>query len=152
MIATEIEQIEQHATKIKNGEHDRVFPGMPLSMSRAMVAGDAIAQGDLLLVVHDAIPNEYVKIEHPQDADRQLVPGNTVGARHCLDSLEGIVLYRPTKWDEESFDGPFFQTTQERVVMHPTHGSVTVPGGMTIGCHYQKEFDAIQMRERRARD
>lgn len=149
---TEIEQIQRHAEAIRNGEYDKIGPGIPLRMSNALFVGEGVAQGDLNLIVADGVPSSYVRIEKPKAIDRQLVPGNTVGAKHCLDSLAGVKLYRPAQWTAESMDGPCIVTTKERVVLHPTHGAVTIPAGMTVVCHYQREFDAEQRRERRARD
>lgn len=149
---TAIEQIEKHAERIRSGEHDKIGPGIPLRMSDALSVGEGVAQGDLMLIVANAIPSGYVRITSPNAIDKQLVPGNTVGAKHCLDSLAGVKLYRPAEWTEESIDGPCIVTTKERTVLHPTHGAVKIPAGMTVVCHYQREFDAEQRRERRARD
>lgn len=149
---TEIEQIQKHAELIKNGEHDKIGPGIPLTISTALKSGEGVAQGDLMLIVADSVPLGYGRIKRPKKLDMQLVPGNTVGAKHCLDSLKGVTLYRPANWNSESMDGPCIVTTVERTVLHPTHGAVTIPAGMTIVCHYQREFDAEQKRERRARD
>jgi len=149
---TEIEQIQKHAESIKNGEHDKIGPGVPLTMSPALTAGEGVAQGDLNLIVADKVPSGYQKISKPKAIDKKLVPGNTVGAKHCLDALAGVTLYRPAVWTEESMDGPCIVTTKERTVLHPTHGAVTIPAGMTIVCHYQREYDAEQARERRAMD
>ena len=149
---SEIEQIQKHAESIKNGEHEKIGPGIPISMSHALVAGEGVAQGDLMLIVADCVPDGYQKASEPKTIDKQLVPGNTVGAKHCLDSLSGVSLYRPENWTEESMDGPCIVTTKERTILHPTHGSVTIPAGMTVVCHYQREWDREQMRERRARD
>ena len=149
---SEIEVIQQHAESIRNREHDKIGPGVPTAMSPALVPGEAIAQGDLLLVVADKIPKGYKKINKPSDQDRQLVPGNTVGAKHCLDSLQGVVMYRSPDWGPEQLEGPYLQLTQDRKILHPTHGEVTIPAGMEIHCRYDREFDAEQQRERRAAD
>ena len=151
MKSSVIEKIQKHAEKIRNGEHDKIGPGVPVTMSNALVAGEGVAQGDLNIIVADAVPRDYVLIEK-QSNDKQLVPGNTVGAKHCLDSLSGVNLYRPEKWSEESLDGPCLVLTQERTILHPTHGAVTVPAGMTVVCHYQREWDRELANERRARD
>jgi len=149
---TEIEQIQRHAEAIKNGQHDKIGPGVPLTISRALTAGEGVAQGDLMLIVADKIPDGYERIKRPKEIDKQLVPGNTVGAKHCLDSTVGVKLYRPANWTEASMDGPCIVTTKERTVLHPTHGAVVIPADMIVVCYYQREFDAEQQRERRARD
>jgi len=152
MKSSVIEKIQKHAAKIRNGEHDKIGPGVPVTMSNALVAGEGVAQGDLNIIVADSVPSGYVLIEKPKSQDKQLVPGNTVGAKHCLDSLDGVTLYRPKQWTEESLDGPCLVLTQERTVLHPTHGAVTIPAGMTVVCHYQREWDRELANERRARD
>lgn len=152
MKSSVIENIQKHAEKIRNGEHDKIGPGVPVTMSIALMANEGVAQGDLNIIVADKVPERYVRIENPSGSDKQLVPGNTVGAKHCLDSLDGVTLYRPQRWTEESLDGPCLVLTQERTILHPTHGAVTVPAGMTVVCHYQREWDRELANERRARD
>jgi hypothetical protein len=146
---TAIEKIQEHATRIKNGEHDKIGPGKPVTMSNALVAGEGVAQGDLMLIVVDSVPKGF---ELRQEPSVQLVPGNTVGAKHCLDSLDGVELFYPEEWSEESLVGPVMRLSQERTVLHPTHGAVTIPGGMLVGCFYQREWDREVAAERRARD
>jgi len=149
---SEIEQIQAHAEAIRNGEHDKIGPGVPIAMSPALVPGEAIAQGDLLLVVAEKVPAGYKLVKNPTEQDRQLVPGNTVGAKHCLDSLAGVTMHRSPEWGPEQLEGPFLQLTQDRKILHPTHGEVTIPAGMSVHCRYDREFDAEQQRERRAAD
>jgi hypothetical protein len=147
-----IDRILAHADAIASGNVRGVGPGTPQSFTPACVTGDAIRQGDLYLIVTDQVPDDYAKVGRPKNADRQLVPGNTEGAKHCLDSLDGIALWRPRTWDEESLQGPCLVVTEERKVLHPVHGPVTIPPGLTIVCQYQREWDKEQAKERRARD
>lgn len=147
-----ITMIIEHAEKIRSGEHDRIGPGRPVTMSTALQAGECVAQGDLYLVVIDRVPVGHTKLKCPTASDRQLVPGNTEGAKHCLDSLDGVTIYRRDDWGPESLNGPVLRTSSERVVEHPKHGHVTIPAGMLVACHYQREWDAEQARERRSAD
>lgn len=147
-----IQELERHAALIRDGKHDRIGPGVPVQMSPALEPGEGVAQGDLYLIVESRVPEDYVEVLQPQDSDRQLVPGQTVGAKHCLDSLEGVKMYRPNLWSSESLEGPHLVLSQDRVVLHPTHGAVTIPAGMSVTCYYQREYDAEQKRERRALD
>lgn len=151
-VLTEIEKIQRHAKKIASGKDLKVKPGQPERFTAAATENDCIVQGDLYIVVALKAPSGYVRINKPKDADRQLVPGNTQGAKHCLDSLAGVELWRPKNWTEESLEGPFLRLSQERTILHPTHGAVTIPAGMSVQCHYQKEWDREQAKERRARD
>jgi hypothetical protein len=146
-----IREITTHAKAIREGREE-VKPGMPANFTAASQAGDGVWQGDLGLEIVDAVPDGYVNVKRPKAADRKLVPGITEGSRHTLDSLDGVKLFRPEKWDEESLAGPCFVLTEERTVLHPTHGPVTIPAGFTVLCRYQREWDKIQQQERRARD
>ena len=149
-----IEAIQQHAAAIKNGEHDKIGPGRPTNMSPALMNGEAVAQGDLILIVRSEVPEGYQEVESPTELDQQLVPGDTTGARHCLDSLDGVTLYRPKSWgtDKWSLRGPYMRLTHDRAVMHPTHGAVHIPAGMSVECRYAREFDLEQAAARRAAD
>ncbi|MGB1274899.1 MAG: hypothetical protein ACPG77_04040 [Nannocystaceae bacterium] len=130
---------------------ENVEPGQPVEMSVAAVPGDGIWQGDLGLEVLASVPADCKLAPKPSP---QLVPGNTRGARHCLDSLEGVEVYLPPNWgqDENNLRGPVLVLSESRTVEHPTHGDVTIPAGFTIGCCYQREWDAVQRAERRAAD
>src|SRR5687767_13632721 len=99
---TAIEKLQRATKKIANGNDPKVKPGQPERFTEACTAGDAIRQGDLYLVLAEAVPSGYEQVATPKDADRQLVPGNTVGAKHCLDSLDGVELWRPAQWTEET--------------------------------------------------
>jgi hypothetical protein len=152
-----IGRLSKHVDQINAGEIEGVCPGQPTSFTAACTAGDAIAQGDLNLVITSGkIPEDYVKVEftgQATDAQHlQLVPGNTQGAKHCLDSLDGVTMWRPAKWDMESLVGPILKLTKDRTVLHPTHGAVTMLAGTTVHCRYQREWEKEEAKERRARD
>ena len=144
-----IEQIQQHAQSIARGD-EQVKPGQPVSFTDACTVNDAIAQGDFILVVaEDVVPAGYSLMKNPS---LQLVPGNNVGSKHCLDSLEGVEVYLPEGYSEESLKGPFLRLSQDRVVTHPVHGDVSIPAGFAVNCIYQREYDSELAAERRARD
>lgn len=144
-----IELIETHAQKIKAGEIENVCPGMPVAFTRACQAGDVIRQGDLYLEIVDEVPGDYILCKKPLV---QLVPGNTQGSRHCLDGLRGVKMYLPKEWNEESLQGPCLVLTEDREVLHPVHGAVSIPSGFTVLCSYQREYDKELKKERRTRD
>lgn len=152
MTTQTIDRIEQHVARSRESKDPAVMPGRPERFTDAAQAGDVIAQGDLYLMIVDGVPADYKRVPKAKTIDRQLVPGNTIGARHCLDSLVGVALYRPEKWDGEDLRGPCLVLTKERTILHPTHGDVTIPAGFTVLCGYQPEFDAEERKERRARD
>lgn len=141
--------------KTMDGDLDRCRPGEPARMD-AIAPGQGVWQGDLGLKVVEEPPADYEPVDSLTDADAQLVPGNTQGARHRLSSLDGVTMWKPRGWGtaetDQSLAGPCFRTEQEVTVLHPTHGPVVVPAGMTILCGYQREFDSEQQRERRNAD
>lgn len=146
-----VSTIEKTMTRMQS-HLESVCPGEAFTLSDAADVGDGVWQGDLGIEIVAAVPDEYVQVKNPMAADKQLVPGNTQGSRHCLDSLRGVTIYRPAKWDAESLQGPCLVLAQARTITHPTHGDVIIPAGRTVLCRYQREFDAEQKRERRARD
>ncbi len=144
-----IQKIVNHAEKISKGEIKTVMPGKELSFSPACTVNDRIWQGDLGLTISDCVPEGYELAKKPS---LQLVKGNNVGAKHCLDSLDGVEMYTPIGWNEESLAGPYLKLTQDRTVMHPKHGDVNMNAGTEIHCTYQRERDNELARDRRARD
>ena len=62
-------------------------------------------------------------------------------------------MYMPARWDDESLQGPILVLSEDRTVLHPTHGSVVMLAGTTVECRYQREHDKEMAREeRRNRD
>lgn len=149
----EIEKITRHAKRIASGK-DAVKPGQPISITEAWSVGDCARQGDLYIDVIEspcACPSGFVAV-NVTDKDRQLVPGNTEGAKHVLANLDGVTMYRPENWNEESLVGPILVFGKPNTIKHPTHGHVHIPAGFAVACNYQVEFDAQQRRKMRARD
>lgn len=145
-----IERLQRHAKKIASGEHEKVKPGMEFRLTEAAAAGDGVWQGDLgLEVAAGRPPKGYVKTIRPH---LKLVPGQTDGAKHCLDSTDGVEMWVPTEWTEDSLVGPFMRFSAERTITHPVHGPVVIPAGLSILCRYQREWDRELAKERRARD
>lgn len=131
----------------------KVSPGQPLAFTGAENDGDTLPQGDLYLVWRewDAAPEGYALRE---GGSVQLVPDNTVGAKHCLDSLDGVAVFDPPGYGPgyESLAGPVLVTEKEARISHPTHGPVTIPAGSVVECRYQANYDEQLKRERRALD
>ena len=148
--AAAIGRIERHARKIARGEYESVRPGQPFRISEAATVGDGVAQGDLDLILVAAPPADYVRLDRPSV---QLVPGNTEGSRHCLDGLAGVEMWAPPGWPGVAEEmGPCLRLSEERTVLHPKHGDVTIPAGSVVLCVYQREWDAMQARSRRNAD
>lgn len=151
-MVTTIERIERHAKRIAGGKA-KVHPGQPHRISEAASVGDGVWQGDLGIEIVAKVPADYVRVKNPKASELQLVPGNTEGAKHCLDSCDGVVMHRPKGWpNAESLVGPCLTLTKERTILHPKHGNVTIPAGFTVLCRYQREYDAELKRERRNAD
>jgi hypothetical protein len=153
-IMSQAEAVLATVQSIREGTHERIRMGAPERFSEAASVGDYGDQGDLRLTIVESTPSGFVFVKKPKAIDRQLVPGNTEGAKHCLDSLDGVELNRPAEWgpDYVGLLGPCLKLTKERTIQHPTHGDVTIPAGFTIQCRYQREWDAEQRRERRNAD
>lgn len=159
MSLTTIEKIQRTVSRIANGKDLRVKPGQVERFSDAVADGDYIRQGDLYLIAAERggefswdrylKSRGYTKIAKPS---KQLVPGQTEGARHSLDSLDGVELWLPSEWNEDSLLGPFLRLKNNRTILHPVHGAVEVMAGMSLLCAYQREWDREQAKERRARD
>lgn len=155
MATCTIEKVLNHAQRIKAGEHDTIKPGQPFRIPDAWMPGDCGAQGDLIIVVidkKDLTKDGYKLVNKPKEADRQLVPGNTEGAKHCLDSLDGVKIYRRDDWGPDSLDGPKLLCEVERVIEHPTHGAWTISAGTAIKLEYARERDALLKLARRNAD
>jgi hypothetical protein len=151
VIKNAIEEIQSFVKRVANNQ-EAVKPGTPVRFTEASTVRDRIWQGDLALTVVASVPKDYKKVEKLSEVNRQLVVGNTEGAKHCLKSLNGVDVYLPPVWNEESLKGPVLVCNSETTVLHPTHGDVTVPAGFIIECTYQREYDKELERERRARD
>lgn len=148
-----IDEIVDHANDIAGGKA-KVHPGQPTSFPEAASVNDEIWQGDLGIVVIEKVPTQYSLIAQPSEQDKQLVPGNTEGAKHCLDSFMGVEIYRHGDWGQnyEGLEGPVLKLKEERTIEHPKHGNVTIPAGFIVQCRYQREWDSELARERRNAD
>lgn len=117
--------LQKHAERIKNDDEHRV---------ETMSPGDAWAQGDLLLLCLDKVPDGAVPLGDPSE---QLAPGDTQGSRHCLAALERITIYRLA--GATPLDGPVIDAPDGCRVNHPEHGDVTLPPGV-YGIVYQRAY------------
>jgi hypothetical protein len=83
---------------------------------------------------------KYLEAGSSVEPTAQLVQGNTEGAKHCLDSLDGVQMAIPNIWDSlTGLRGPMFRLEESRTVLHPVHGDVTIPAGFCIQVWYQRE-------------
>lgn len=142
-VETALKKLEDKREAISRGD-SKVAPGEPIHITEAFAPGDGVAQGDLYFEVLEDIPKGYELQEKPA---LQLVPGNSVGSKHWLESLEGVeVFYRKgfSLTNLEEVDGPVLRFRQPGKVTHPTHGPVHCPAGMIVALYYQVEFEKDQ--------
>lgn len=142
-----IEEIQEHNESVKSGK-GKVAPGQLLKFSDACTENDTIWQGDLAIVISKNKEAGFIRLDNPT---AQLVPGNNIGAKHCMDTTN-VVMYVPSDWSEESLIGPWVKPNVELKIEHPVHGDVVIPAGMSFQCYYQKEWSKEEQKERRARD
>ena len=82
---------------------------------------DEWRQGDVRVI---RLPDDFDIEEHCillKEIPIQLAPGNTLGSRHCLDSIEGVTAYKLIA--ANNIDGPVLQLSETRSVIHPEHGN-----------------------------
>lgn len=130
-----MEQIEVAARA--KAKPDRVRYG-------SLAVGDKHWQGDVCLQRLGGNPVPMLGLKPIKKPQLQLAPGNTQGSRHCLDSLDGILLY--TKPNPTPLDGPVIHADREFTVLHPEHGHVTLPAGdyaVTYQRQYAEELRAV---------
>lgn len=152
-IVEAFDKLEDYAAKMRSGDAP-VYPGMPLEFTEASTVGDRICQGDFQLTFRGftdegvSVPDGFELKQNQQ----QLVPGNTIGAKHCVDNCSTCETHFPKGWSGESLQGPYIVTKETTKINHPKHGDVTIPAGMVVDCTYQRAWDAEQRRALRAQD
>ena len=129
-VASAFAAVREHAEAIRNDEHQTIATMSPR---------DAWAQGDLLLVCLSEKP--AVRLDRVESPALQLAPGDTQGSRHCLESLDGITVWR--RGDpgdgEDPLDGPILEAPRGLRVNHPEHGDVSLPPGI-YSVVYQRAY------------
>ena len=146
-----LEELETYVTSIRRSL-PKIGPGNPFRFSEASSLNDRVWQGDLGITITNTIPADFVKVDKVTNKHLQLVPGNTIGSKHCLTTSVGVELWVPPVFNDESLIGPCIKCLQDTSIEHPTHGTVTIPAGFMIQCTYQRNLDQIQKVEIRARD
>ena len=146
-----VRAIKRAASSVDNT--DVVGPGQPLFLNAAAAIGDGVWQGDLGIEIVAGVPKGYKLTP----AQHQLVPGDSIGARHRLTDLGTVTDFAlPTGWSAEmtyeGLEGPYFRCAQDTTIAHPTHGPVTIAAGHCVGLRYQRNLDQETQRARRALD
>src|ERR1700722_16314667 len=104
---------------------ERIDRGKPQRFPEAASAGDTFRQGDLYFTLLEQVPTDAIREKAP---DLQLAPGTTQGSRHCLDSLQGVRVFRLA--EPTPLDGPILELAEQRTVEHPEHRHVILPPGV----------------------
>lgn len=108
--------------------------------------GDFVRQGDLYIYALPGIPEKGVK---PISAEMQLAPGTTQGSRHCLNSLNGVKMYRQVNADntpiENPLQGPIMDLAEPCTVTHPEHAHIQLPPGAYV-VTYQRDLSKESAR------
>ncbi len=113
------EAIRTHCEDIIS-DAEQMFP-------EAASPGDVFRQGDIYIWrEEDDLPTHLIPLRG-KDAKAQLVDDNSRGARHILENLEGVELFRDPEGD--ALQGPWFRLATEKVLTHPDHGNVRMPPG-----------------------
>jgi len=144
-----VQEIVSYAKRIADGQ-ETVRPGQPINFTGASTVNDRIWQGDMAITItSDEPPANFKK---KKDITVQLVPGNTVGSKHCLEHTTGVEQWVPDDWTEMGLVGPWMKFNEPNRILHPVHGPVGIPAGFSVQINYQREYDEMLKAERRARD
>lgn len=142
-------------------DHEKMFNDDPVTITDSQLdIGQGCHQGDLIVVRLGAMPTSA----KPRNS-RQLAEGDTQGSRHILakgqvfdaDPAEVAALIKKANGVvvNPAYIGPVFCTNQngEANLEHPEHGDHLYRGeNMCFGTIYQRNWDAEEAAERRARD
>lgn len=126
-MTTAIELLRKIKTEAVVSDHEQIFP------LAATPDSDFVRQGDLYIWLKSEVPKKAKKVE----AKNQLVPGQTKGSRHCLDSLDGVTVYELA--DGNELQGPIIKLICERLITHPEHGNWRLGAGV-YEITYQRAF------------
>lgn len=107
----------------------------PQRFPEAASVGDYMRQGDVYIELLDKVPSD-VKLEN--NPNLQVVPGNTKGSRHTLDSVKGVKMYIINNSNE--LQGPILDITEERTLTHPEHGDIILPANRVYAITYQRAY------------
>jgi hypothetical protein len=123
---------------------EQIISDAPQVFPEAASCGDYIRQGDVYIWKRESVPKDFQLSKEPK---AQVVPGDTKGSRHILDSMEGVKHYSP-KSNSDVLQGPYLVLSETRTLTHPEHGHIQ----MGPGC-YEITYQLVFAEERRrARD
>jgi hypothetical protein len=141
------------------GDHEKMHNDAPVEFTEAQLGiGEAVDQGDVIVVRIPRLPAK-AKVR----ANRQVAEGDTQGSRHVLstgniydcdpDSVVELIRQANGANINPTYIGPVFQTANGQAELtHPEHGNHVYKGEMTCAVVIQRNWDAEEQAERRARD
>lgn len=97
--------------------------------------GQFIPQGDVALEKLAKVPGDARRVANP---DAQIAEGNTKGARHIWDSMDGIKVYQESNADP--LVGCIYSLTKEQTLTHPEHGDHVYHAGFIGRARFQRAF------------
>ena len=143
---------------IKNNEmlvkgNLKIKPGQDINFSPALTSDDIAAQGDLYFrrISESEIPDNYMAMT----PFKQMVPGNTKGAKHTFNEMP-LKCFVPQGWSaEESYKGSRgpIVVIGPNVLTHAEHGNWTLELEKDcIEFGYQNDWDYQEKEIVRQRD
>ena len=127
--------ISEIGNQLRQAAAERIDCGAP-QVVPTMSPGQGFAQGDVGIIMLDALPQSARKIGAPQG--RQIAPGNTKGSRHIVDAANEVKFFRVDDGDMLS-DLALDATASGFTLRHPEHADVTFPSGIYRIVHQQNE-------------
>lgn len=101
---------------------------------------EAVRQGDIYIKRIEAVPESAIPIHN---ADGQLVPGASRGARHRIEDMSNCKLYRLPA--PSPLEGPIIDASERFAVNHPEHGDFVLPSGV-YHVRYQRTYAPLDRR------
>lgn len=130
--------------KLRESCDECIDNSQPIQVPAAMAPGDMLPQGDIGLLMLDALPVDWEETEWPESGDVQLAPGNTQGSRHTIPRrfADSVRLFQINDGDQLSDVG--LLATEPFDLEHPEHANHI---GYPPGC-YRVRHQQNAQRER----
>lgn len=110
--------------------------------------GQMYPQGDVALLRLAALPADARRL-NKKHVGNQVVEGNTQGARHCWDSLDGVEIYLSASLQKNPLCGHIYRLTKTRTLTHPEHAHQTYWAGFVgmVVCQRSPTEELRRMRD-----
>lgn len=113
---------------VEASDLENIALGKDIEITENMVDfGEGYAQGDVLLIRMRELPSDARKLRNPSP---KIAEGNTQGANHIWDSMEGVTVYESQSMAAANpLFGAIYKLDKKRTLTHPGHGHHTYFGG-----------------------